>query len=82
MKITAVNAYVLRPLDYKFRWKEEWEPRTMEHILLKISTNEGHEGICITWLMSAGETESAMPGLRKLHWPGPARRGSNFVQTD
>ena len=66
MKITAVSALELRPLDYKFRWKEEWEPRTMEHMLLKISTDEGHEGICITWLMSAGETQSAMPGLRKL----------------
>ncbi|MEO7938748.1 MAG: enolase C-terminal domain-like protein [Burkholderiaceae bacterium] len=66
MKITGISANVLRPLDYKFRWKEEWEPREMEHVLLKISTDEGHDGICITWLMSAGEIESAMPGLRKF----------------
>jgi L-alanine-DL-glutamate epimerase-like enolase superfamily enzyme len=66
MKVTAVDALVLRPLDYKFRWKEEWEPRQMEHVLLKLSSDEGHEGICITWLMSPGEIESAIGGLRKL----------------
>lgn len=66
MKITGVKAHILKPLDYKFRWKEEWPPRTMEHVLLKISTDEGHDGLCITWLLSAGEIESAMPGLREL----------------
>src|SRR5262249_53334803 len=71
MKITAVKAHALRPLDYQFRWKEEWAPRTMEHVLLRISTDEGHEGLCITWLLSAGETEAALPGLRQA-LPGKA----------
>ncbi|GGC65289.1 mandelate racemase/muconate lactonizing enzyme family protein [Chelatococcus reniformis] len=66
MKITDVKAHVLKPLDYQFRWKEEWPPRTIEHILLRIATDDGHEGQCITWLMSAGEIESALPGLRTL----------------
>ncbi len=66
MKITAVEARVLTPNPYPFRWKEEWPARTIEHVLLKISCDEGHEGVCITWLMSAGEIESALPGLRAL----------------
>ena len=65
MKITAIDARVLRPLDFLFRWNEEIAPRYLEHVLVKISTDEGHEGICITYLMTAGEFESALPGLRK-----------------
>jgi L-alanine-DL-glutamate epimerase-like enolase superfamily enzyme len=65
MKITSIKAHLLKPLDYKFRWKEEWAPRTMEHVLLRIGTDEGREGLCITWLMSHGEIESALPGLRE-----------------
>ncbi len=55
MKITGIEARVLKPLDYTFRWKEEWPPRTLDHVLLSIATDEGHEGHCITWLMSPGE---------------------------
>lgn len=66
MKITGVDARILKPLDYTFRWKEEWAPRTLEHVLLRITTDEVHEGLCITWLMSAGEITSALPGLRAL----------------
>lgn len=66
MKITAVHANVLKPLPYTFRWKEEWAPRTLDHVLLSIATDEGHEGHCITWLMSPGEIEQALPGLRAL----------------
>ena len=66
VKITGIDARVLKPLDYTFRWKEEWPARTLEHVLLRITTDEGHEGLCITWLMSAGEIESALPGLRAL----------------
>src|SRR5258708_3251627 len=66
MKITDVKAHVLRPLDYQFRWKEEWPPLTVQHIFLRVLTDEGHEGQCITWLMSPGEIESAMPGLKAV----------------
>ncbi|MFO1321783.1 MAG: enolase C-terminal domain-like protein [Burkholderiales bacterium] len=66
MKITGITAHILKPLEYQFRWKEEWPPRTMDHVLLRIATDEGHEGLCITWLMTPGEIESAMPGLRSL----------------
>jgi len=66
VKITDIKAHVLRPLDYKFRWKEEWAPRTMEHVFVRILTDDGLEGQFISWLMTAGEIESAMPGLREL----------------
>ena len=65
MKITSLQARVLKPLDYSFRWKEEWAPRTLDHVLLRIGTDEGHEGLCITWLLSPGEIEHALPGLRQ-----------------
>jgi len=66
MKITGIEARVLKPLDYTFRWKEEWPARTLDHVLLSIATDEGHEGHCITWLMSPGEIAHALPGLRAL----------------
>ena len=64
MKITRIDAHLLKPLDYAFRWKEEWPARTMEHVLLRIGTDAGHEGQCITWLLPHGEIASALPGLR------------------
>ena len=64
MKITSVKAHLLKSLDYKFRWKEEWPPLTLPHVLLRIGTDEGHEGNCITWTMPSGLMESAMPRLR------------------
>lgn len=64
MKITRIDAHLLAPSAYAFRWKEEWPARPMPHVLLRIGTDAGHEGLCITWLLSHGEIESAMAGLR------------------
>ncbi|WP_213957843.1 mandelate racemase/muconate lactonizing enzyme family protein [Variovorax sp. dw_954] len=66
MKITSVKAHVLKPNERKFRWKEEWAPMTIHHVLLRIGTDEGHEGVCITWLLDPGAIETALPGLREL----------------
>lgn len=65
MKITSVRAHVLQPNPHPFRWKEEWPPRQIDHVLLRIGTDEGHEGLCITWLLSPGEIAHAIAGLRK-----------------
>jgi L-alanine-DL-glutamate epimerase-like enolase superfamily enzyme len=66
MKITSVKAHVLKPNERKFRWKEEWAPMTIHHVLLRIGTDEGHEGLFLSWLMDPGAVETAMPGLREL----------------
>ena len=64
MKITDIKAHVLQPTERGFLWKEEWDPWHVQPILLRVLTDEGHEGQCITWLMTAGEIESALPRLR------------------
>jgi L-alanine-DL-glutamate epimerase-like enolase superfamily enzyme len=64
MKITDVKATILKPNKRKFVWREGWDPRLIEHILLTIKTDDGLEGHCITWLMTQGEIESALPGLK------------------
>lgn len=64
MKITHVRAQLLKPLDYKFRWKEEWPARQLDHVLLRIGADNGLEGHCITWLWSHGDASGAIDGLR------------------
>jgi L-alanine-DL-glutamate epimerase-like enolase superfamily enzyme len=64
MKITDIKAAILKPNKRKFVWREGWDPRVIEHVLLTIDTDEGHQGHCITWLMTQGEIESALPGLK------------------
>ena len=64
MKITSVKANLLQPNPHPFRWKEEWPAMTIQHVLLRIGSDEGHEGQCITWLLNPGEVEHALPGLR------------------
>ncbi|VTU33619.1 L-Ala-D/L-Glu epimerase [Variovorax sp. SRS16] len=66
MKITSVKAHILKPNERKFRWKEEWSPMTIHHVLLRIGSDEGHEGQFISWLMDPGLVETALPGLRDL----------------
>lgn len=65
MKITRLEAHLLRRLPHKFRWNEEIAPRYLDHTLLRIQTDEGHEGLCITYLLPPAELEGAMPGLRE-----------------
>lgn len=65
MKITDVKAHILKPIEQGFRYKEEWDPMIIQPVLLRVLSDEGHERQCITWLLSAGETESALPGVRK-----------------
>ena len=64
MKITDIRAQVLKPTEFLFRWKEEWPARPVGQILLRISSDEGPEGQCITWLCGPGAVEDALPRLR------------------
>jgi L-alanine-DL-glutamate epimerase-like enolase superfamily enzyme len=65
MKITSVKAHLLKQLPQKFRWNEEIAPRHLDHVLLRIGSDEGHEGLCLTYLMSHGEISSAIAGFRE-----------------
>jgi L-alanine-DL-glutamate epimerase-like enolase superfamily enzyme len=64
MKIAAIKAHILKPVDFEFRYKEVWDPMIVQPVFLRIISDNGHEGHCITWLMSAGEAESGIAGLR------------------
>ena len=64
MKITDVKAHVLEPTDQLFLWSEGWEPQPVRSMFIRVLTDEGHEGQCITWLLSPEEYEAALPGLK------------------
>ncbi len=64
MKITDVRATVLKPLPTAFRFMDQMPPMTFDHVLVRIATDEGHEGHCITYLMSPGECEYLLPKFR------------------
>jgi L-alanine-DL-glutamate epimerase-like enolase superfamily enzyme len=64
MKITDVRIQVLRPTAHEFAWKSQWAPRRLAHLFLRIVSDEGLEGHCITWLAGPGAAEDALPGLR------------------
>jgi L-alanine-DL-glutamate epimerase-like enolase superfamily enzyme len=67
MKITDVRVHVLEPFAEKFHFKYEWEPMTVERVFIRIETDTGHEGHCITWLLSPAEMVAKLPGFaRKL----------------
>ncbi len=63
MRITDVQAVELASPGV-FRWKEEWPPRRMEAVYVRILSDEGHEGQCITWNLSPLEVRAALPKLR------------------
>lgn len=64
MKITDVRVQVLKKSDHKFAWKEQWAPRSLPHLFVRIMSDEGIEGHCTTWLAGPGAAEDALPGLR------------------
>jgi L-alanine-DL-glutamate epimerase-like enolase superfamily enzyme len=65
MKITDVRVHVLEPFPERFLFKSEWDPMVVERVLLRILTDEGHEGQCITWLLSPADAVSKLPMLAK-----------------
>jgi len=65
MKITNIRAQILKPTEQEFRWKEAWPARKIGMILLRLESDEGVEGHCLTWLLGPGALEDAMPRLRE-----------------
>lgn len=63
MKITDITAVELKPYG-EFRWKEEWPARTMRSVFVRLVSDEGHEGHCITYNLSPDDFHAALPGLR------------------
>jgi L-alanine-DL-glutamate epimerase-like enolase superfamily enzyme len=67
MKITDIKVHVLEPFEEKFLFKYEWDPMTVERVFLRIETDEGHEGQCLTWLLAPGDILGKLPNYaRKL----------------
>lgn len=64
MKITEIKASILKSPDHMFQWKEEWPPRQVPITLVRILTDEGHDGNVLTWLLSPGELQDAIEGYR------------------
>lgn len=66
MKITGLKAHILQPTEPIYRWRATMEARSMQFILLRILTDEGHEGHCMSWMMlTPGEVKDAFPDLRR-----------------
>lgn len=63
VRITDIQAVELASPG-TFRWKEEWPPRRMEAVYVRVLSDEGLEGHCITWNLSPREFRAALPELR------------------
>lgn len=64
MKISEIKAHIFHRSPPVYQWKEGWAPRSLDHVLLRIITDEGVEGHCITYIMSPMELKYAMAGLQ------------------
>jgi L-alanine-DL-glutamate epimerase-like enolase superfamily enzyme len=65
VKITDIRAVELASPGV-FRWKEEWPPRRMESLFVRVLSDEGQEGRCITWNTTAAEFSAVLPKLREI----------------
>jgi len=66
MKITGVKVKTLRPLEFKFQWKEQWPPREIQNNVVTVETDEGISGHLITWLAPADTLKAAMTALKEI----------------
>lgn len=67
MEIVDVRIHALEPFAERFLFKYEWDPMTVERVMLRIQADTGEEGQCITWLLSPAEALAKAPLLaRKL----------------
>src|SRR5689334_14856588 len=64
MKITEIKVHILHRTPPIYQWKEEWAARSLDHVLVRLITDEGLEGQCLTYLMSPMEMKYALPGLQ------------------
>lgn len=65
MKIVDVRVHALEPFAEKFHFKAEWDPMTVERVFLRILADDGHEGQCLTWLLSPAAALAQLPGIAK-----------------
>jgi L-alanine-DL-glutamate epimerase-like enolase superfamily enzyme len=64
--ITDVRVQILKPSEQAFAWKEGWPARNLPHLFVRIMSDQGVEGHCITWLAAPGAAEDAYGTLRAL----------------
>ncbi len=64
IKIAEIKVHFFHPTPAIYQWKEEWAPRSLNHILLRVITDDGLEGHCLSYLLSPMELRGALPGLR------------------
>jgi L-alanine-DL-glutamate epimerase-like enolase superfamily enzyme len=64
VKVTDIKAHVLKPTEQKFQWREGWAPQPIRSMFVRVLTDAGHEGQCITWLLSPEEFEATLPELK------------------
>jgi L-alanine-DL-glutamate epimerase-like enolase superfamily enzyme len=64
MKITDLTAVELKPFG-DLRWKEEWPARRMESVFVRVLSDEGSEGHCITYILPPGQFSAILPRLRE-----------------
>ncbi len=63
MKITDIRARILKPSG-PYKYFEAMPSMFFDHVFVRVLTDEGFEGQCITFLMNPGEFEQMLPGLR------------------
>ncbi|MEH7115196.1 mandelate racemase/muconate lactonizing enzyme family protein [Neobacillus niacini] len=59
MKIIDIIAHVIEPTGPIHFW-DAAPPQLWEHVFIRVLTDEGHEGHCITWLMGSAEFENKL----------------------
>jgi hypothetical protein len=57
MKITDVRGFLLKPYPEKLKFFDKMPPHAFERALVRVGTDEGLEGQCITYLMSPADFE-------------------------
>jgi L-alanine-DL-glutamate epimerase-like enolase superfamily enzyme len=81
MKVTDVRVHALEPFAEKFHFTSDWDPITVERVFVRILTDDGHEGHCITVAAEsrrdAGEAAGAREGADR---PRPPRRRGDLLR--
>lgn len=63
MKISGIEVGLLKPLERKFQWREQWPPRSIQPVLVRVMSDEGISGDCITYLLSGAEMLAQAGGI-------------------
>lgn len=66
MKIVDVQGFLLKEASEPHQWWESQRPVRVPHVYVRITTDEGVAGECITWTMRPSEFEGALAGFRTV----------------